>query len=101
MHHSPAIPSRLACRRKQRHHSLATYILLRGLTLLVRTGNKPDCRQRHPLLHALLAPTRMEHGDTLLMCIATSQIIYSFIVMPSTLPPVGGDLREQSKVSAE
>ncbi|KAF5834998.1 hypothetical protein DUNSADRAFT_8055 [Dunaliella salina] len=73
--------------RNQRHHSLATYILLRGLTLLVRTGNKPDCQQRHPVLHALLAPTRMAHGDTALMCLASSQIIYSFIVMPATLPP--------------
>lgn len=59
---------------------------MHSLPTQVRTGNKPE--STHPLLHALLAPTRMAHGDTALMCLATSQIIYSFIVMPSTLPPV-------------
>jgi hypothetical protein len=28
----------------------------------------------------------MQNGDTLLMCVATSQILYSFIMAPSTLP---------------
>ncbi|GLC40870.1 hypothetical protein PLESTB_000014000 [Pleodorina starrii] len=68
----------------RRHYSLATYILLRGLTLLVRTGNKPSAP---PALRALLRPTRLQHGDTLLMCVAASQILYSFIMAPSTLPP--------------
>ena len=27
------------------------------------------------------------HGDTALMCLSASQIIYSFIMMPSSLPP--------------
>jgi hypothetical protein len=66
---------------------LATYILLRGITLLIRTGNKPRAAARHPLLHAALAPTRLAHGDTLLMCVAASQIVYAFIMMPQTLPP--------------
>jgi hypothetical protein len=66
---------------------LATYILLRGITLLIRTGNKPRAAARHPLLHAALAPTRLAHGDTLLMCCAASQIVYAFIMMPQTLPP--------------
>ncbi len=35
----------------------------------------------------LLAPTRWKHGDTALMCLATSQIGYSWIMRPSTLPP--------------
>ena len=35
----------------------------------------------------LLAPTRWKHGDTALMCLATSQIGYSWILRPSTLPP--------------
>ena len=34
----------------------------------------------------LLAPTRWRHGDTALMCVATSQIGYSWIMRPSTLP---------------
>ena len=34
----------------------------------------------------LLAPTRWKHGDTALMCLATSQIGYSWIMRPSTLP---------------
>jgi hypothetical protein len=174
-------------RPRTRHYSLATYVLLRGLTLLVRCGNKaaaaaqPSCasgcaassamsgmgttcsagtvatgrggtgrdgtgrgdaacggpvtqvtvrgstegRQRHGgsmpdgsgnsplpvkersmsaqggaagsgsssswqlrLLSALLSPTRLAHGDTLLMCASSAQIIYSFIMAPSTLPAV-------------
>ena len=39
------------------HHSLATYVLLRGLTLLVRTANKPSA---NPVLRRLLAPTRLQ-----------------------------------------
>ncbi|KAG1660912.1 hypothetical protein FOA52_007952 [Chlamydomonas sp. UWO 241] len=70
---------------KTRQYSLSTYVLLRGLTLLVRRVNKEDC-QRPPLLRALLAPTRMQHGDTIMMCAAASQIVYSFLMMPSTLP---------------
>eukprot|EP00878_Enallax_costatus_P025529 GHUV01027316.1.p1 GENE.GHUV01027316.1~~GHUV01027316.1.p1 ORF type:complete len:501 (+),score=122.52 GHUV01027316.1:63-1565(+) len=79
-------PSLLLTGRKNRHYSLATYILLRGVTLLMRTGNKERVRQRHPWLYAVLAPTRFAHGDTALMCAACSQIIYAFIMMPQTLP---------------
>lgn len=57
-------------RPRNRHYSLATYILLRGITLLIRVGNKERNRRRHPALHALLAPTRIQHGDTILMCAA-------------------------------
>lgn len=35
----------------------------------------------------LLAPSRWRHGDTLLMCLSTSQIGYSWIMAPDTLPP--------------
>ena len=38
----------------------------------VRCGNK----SRAPWLRSLLAPTRLEHGDVGLMCLAASQIIY-------------------------
>lgn len=58
------------CRARNRHYSLATYILLRGITLLIRVGNKERTKRRHPVLHAALAPTRTQHGDTLLMCAA-------------------------------
>jgi hypothetical protein len=40
-----------------RQYSLGTYVLLRGLTLLVRKANKPGS---DPLLRALLTPTRMK-----------------------------------------
>jgi len=45
-------------------------VLLRGVTLLVRCGNKPDAP---PAARALLAPTRWRHGDTGLMCLCTAQ----------------------------
>ena len=57
---------------------------MRGITLLVRCGNKPESP---PLVRTLLAPTRWRHGDTALMCLATSQLGYSWIMLPSTLPP--------------
>jgi hypothetical protein len=75
-----------AARAKVRHNSLATYILLRGITLLIRVGNKQRNRQHHPWLWHLLAPTRLQHGDTLMMCLSCSQIIYAFIFAPQTLP---------------
>jgi hypothetical protein len=80
----PPCPPPTAPSSKDRHYSLAVYILLRGITLLIRTGNRP---QAPAALRALLAPTRMEHGDTLIMCACCSQIIYAFIMHPGTLPP--------------
>ncbi|GMH39395.1 hypothetical protein BSKO_07293 [Bryopsis sp. KO-2023] len=76
-------PSILLTGSDVRHNSLSLYIFLRGLTLLIRCGNKPSSRA---WLRALLAPTRFEHGDTLMMCLASYQILYSFIVMPHTMP---------------
>lgn len=72
------------CRSKARHDSLAIYILLRGITLLVRCGNKNNAPE---WVRKLLTPTRMEHGDTLLMCLCTAQIAYSWIIKPHTMPP--------------
>eukprot|EP00798_Chlamydomonas_sp_ICE-L_P004119 gene4119-14223_t len=69
---------------QKRHYSLATYILLRGLALLIFCGNKQGA---NPLIRSILTPTRFEHGDVALMCASASQILYSFIMMPSTLPP--------------
>jgi hypothetical protein len=64
---------------QQAHTSLALYVLIRGLTLLTRCGNLPEA---HPTKRALLAPTRWRHGDVALMCLATSQIGYSWIALP-------------------
>jgi hypothetical protein len=64
---------------EQAHTSLALYVLIRGLTLLVRCGNLPDA---HPIKRRLLAPTRWRHGDVALMCLSTAQIGYSWIALP-------------------
>ena len=58
---------------------MALYILLRGLALLVRCANLPGA---HPRLRKMLAATRLRHGDTVLMCLGTMQIAYSWIVLP-------------------
>ncbi|PRW57029.1 hypothetical protein C2E21_4128 [Chlorella sorokiniana] len=76
-------PTMLLAGSEQAHTSLALYLAIRGITLLVRCGNLPDA---HPLKRKLLAPTRWEHGDVALMCLATSQLAYSWIVLPQTLP---------------
>jgi hypothetical protein len=101
---------------EKRHTSLALYMALKGLTFLVRCGNVPlvideACsragpgsgkvddkgharendaaerkRTRRAWVRRLLAPTRFSQGDVLLMCLAMSQLGYSWIVEPSTLP---------------
>lgn len=77
-------PSLMLTGPQDRHTSLALYILLRGATLLIRCGNKPDAP---PAVRKVLTPTRWKHGDSAMMCVATSQILYSWIMMPQTLPP--------------
>ncbi|KAI3438019.1 hypothetical protein D9Q98_000462 [Chlorella vulgaris] len=76
-------PAMLFTGSEQAHTSLALYVLIRGLTLLVRCGNLPDA---HPIKRRLLAPTRWRHGDVALMCLSTAQIGYSWIALPQTLP---------------
>jgi hypothetical protein len=66
------------------HTSLALYVLVRGVTLLVRCGNLPTAA---PWKRRLLAPTRWRHGDTALVCLSTMQFGFSWIVRPETLPP--------------
>ncbi|KAI7842218.1 hypothetical protein COHA_004131 [Chlorella ohadii] len=63
-------PTMLLAGSDQAHTSLALYLAIRGITLLRK----------------LLALTRWEHGDVALMCLATSQLAYSWIVLPQTLP---------------
>ena len=48
--------SQHTCRGQTRHTSLATYVLLRGIVLLVRCANKEQGKSS--LLRKLLAPTR-------------------------------------------
>jgi hypothetical protein len=60
------------------------YFLLRGITLLVRVGNKPSASAA---VKKMLAPSRWRHGDTALMCASAWQIIYCYVMMPQTLPP--------------
>jgi hypothetical protein len=67
-----------------RHDELALYLLLRGITLLVRIGNKPSAPR---LIHKALTLTRWQHGDTALMCIACWQILNCYLLNPKTLPP--------------
>ncbi|GAB4819141.1 hypothetical protein N2152v2_006187 [Parachlorella kessleri] len=77
-------PTLLLTGPKARHTSLAIYILIRGLALLIRCGNLESA---DPRLRALLSPTRWRHGDVALMCLSAAQIVYSWIVLPQTFPP--------------
>lgn len=76
-------PSLLLTGCATRRDELALYFLLRGVTLLVRCGNKAPASSA---LRRALAPTRWEDGDAVMMCIATWQIIYSYVLLPQTLP---------------
>ena len=62
---------------------LATYLLVRALLLCVRLGNRPSSPEA---LRRLLWISRWRHADTLCMCAASSQVLYSWIMMPHTLP---------------
>ena len=83
MHDSASLHLIMCCCRSGSHNSLAIYVLLRGLVLLIRCGNKKDAS---PIVRRMLALSRWKHGDTALMCIATSQLGYSWMLMPETLP---------------
>jgi len=64
-----------------RHTSLSIYLFLRALILLARIGNKSE----RAWVRTLVAPSRWEHGDTLMMCLSSGQVLYSWIMMPETL----------------
>lgn len=76
-------PALLLTGRDADHTSLALYVFLRGVTLLVRCGNLPTAPAWK---RRLLTPTRYRHGDVALMCLSSCQLLYSWIVLPSTLP---------------
>jgi hypothetical protein len=79
-----------------RHTSLSLFVFLKGLTFLIRCGNVPlvvrggqergEEYPRRAWVRKILAPTRLRHGDMIIMCLAMSQLGYSWIVLPSTLP---------------
>lgn len=89
-------PCLLLAGSETRHTSLALYMFLKGLTFLVRCGNVPlphlneynkgKTMDRRALVRKLLSPTRFAHGDVALMCLATAQLGYSWIILPTTLP---------------
>lgn len=64
-------PTLLLTGSRETHTSLALYIFLRGLALLVRCGNLPTAA---PWKRKLLAPTRWQHGDVALMALSTMQV---------------------------
>eukprot|EP00210_Caulerpa_lentillifera_P002890 g2760.t1 len=76
-------PSILLLGSKVRHDSLAIYVFVRSLTLLVRCGNRST---KFRFIKFLLSPTRASYGDVVIMCLTTAQIMYSYIMMPHTLP---------------
>eukprot|EP00899_Mesostigma_viride_P008767 jgi/Mesvir1/17892/Mv12962-RA.2 len=73
-------PCLLLTGAKSKHYSMATYILVRATVLLGRCGLKYESSRRW------CAPLGWSHGDVLLTCLSASQILYSWICMPSTLP---------------
>lgn len=81
-------PTLLLAGTETGHTSLALYILIRGITLLVRCGNLSPARSglKGWLQRATQKITRWEHGDVALMCLSTMQLGYSWIILPSTLP---------------
>jgi len=87
------------------HVSLGLWMALKGLGFLVRCGNVPlerggggategeegeegedKSRLRRAWVRTLLAPTRFEQGDVVLMCVAWSVLAYVYVVEPGALP---------------
>lgn len=81
-------PTLLLAGTETGHTSLALYILIRGITLLVRCGNLAPARSGFKgwLRRVTQKVTRWKHGDVALMCLSTMQLGYSWIILPSTLP---------------
>ena len=57
-------------RPKSRHTSLALYVLIRGVTLLIRCGNKPnaDPRLRRCVLSSVESHVVVKDGIKCLVC---------------------------------
>ncbi|KAG0564275.1 hypothetical protein KC19_8G097800 [Ceratodon purpureus] len=73
-------PSLLLTGHKERHTSMAIYILLRAAVLAARCGLKSESAGW------LFKPLSWRHGDTFLMCLSSCQILSAWILKPSSLP---------------
>ncbi|EFJ31580.1 hypothetical protein SELMODRAFT_439846 [Selaginella moellendorffii] len=73
-------PSLLLTGPKTRHTSMALYILMRAAVLAARCGVKSK------KVGWLFSPVSWKHGDVLLMCLSSSQILSAWILKPDTLP---------------
>lgn len=65
------------------HMSLATYVLVRALVLLVRCGVKDTRPRTQKILRAIGA--EYEHSDVVLLCATASHLLATFIAVPHTL----------------
>ena len=65
------------------HMSLATYVLVRALVLLVRCGLKDTRPRAQKILRAIGA--EYEHSDVVLLCATASHLLATFIAVPHTL----------------
>eukprot|EP00252_Welwitschia_mirabilis_P025869 TRINITY_DN8246_c0_g1_i2.p1 TRINITY_DN8246_c0_g1~~TRINITY_DN8246_c0_g1_i2.p1 ORF type:complete len:513 (-),score=84.57 TRINITY_DN8246_c0_g1_i2:234-1772(-) len=74
-------PSLLLTGFDTQHNSLAVYILMRAAVLASRCGIKSE------KFGFLCKPLTWKYGDVFLMCLSSSQILYSHILKPETLPP--------------
>ncbi|GAQ87156.1 hypothetical protein KFL_003350060 [Klebsormidium nitens] len=73
-------PALLLTGSKERHTSMAIYILVRAAVLTVRCGLKSR------RFGWLFTPFGWRHGDAFLMCLSSLQILSAWILYPSTLP---------------
>lgn len=74
-------PSMLLTGLETQHTSLAIYILMRAAVLAARCGIKSK-RFGH-----ICKPLTWSHGDILLMCLSSTQILSAYILKQDSLPP--------------
>ncbi|CAM6129357.1 unnamed protein product [Calypogeia fissa] len=73
-------PSLLLTGSEMRHTSMAIYIFMRASVLAARCGIKGK------RWGSICWPLTWKHGDTFLMCLSSSQILYAWIMYPKSLP---------------
>ncbi len=76
-------PSLLLTGADVRHYGLAGYIWVRSLVLMTRVAQKSE----NPAVKKLTQPTKMEHGDVVLMVGSAMVILSCFILKPETVEP--------------
>ncbi|XP_065847128.1 uncharacterized protein [Euphorbia lathyris] len=74
-------PSMLLTGLSTQHTSLAVYILMRAAVLASRCGIKSKRFGKY------CKPLTWKHGDVLLMCLSSSQILSAYILKPESLAP--------------